>query len=408
MKNIWAIERLDDAADAVVIGAGVVGLSCALMLARCGMRVIVLEQAASLGDAQSGRNSGVIHAGIYYEPGSLKARLCVRGRELVYAWCRERNIPCLQTGKLLVAATRQEMAELRALRRLATRNGVRGLEIFGAQELHRRMPLVKGTGGMYVPQTGVIDAAALVAAIKAECEQSGVIIQLHARAVSIPEVRIQKQRIVVRVAQCAPGTKSQMYDVATYALVNAAGLYADRVAQMLNESNPWQLAKVRGEYVSFQASSRPELGLTAMPVYGPPRTYRGADGTPYITLGVHTTPTFDILDRNGTWGLGQTVIVGPTARPIKHFDDERLDQHQQSIAEIIAPVQAFFPELRPEDCTRGQIGIQARLAGPLQDFVIERDSRYPWCIHLVGIDSPGLTASLAIGEEVAEMSKNKP
>lgn len=377
---------------ALVIGGGAVGLSIALTLAKKGKEVVVVEREERCGAVQSARNSGVIHAGIYYAPESLKARLCRDGSRLLYEFCRTHAVPHKKTGKLVIATNAAEEKDLASLAAQAKENGLDDLEMLSPADLALREPNLQGHAALFVPQSGVIDPGAYVAKLAHLCAAQGVDILLRTTAVTITT----DPALAVSVRDSA----GRAYTILPELLVNAAGLFADQLARVVNPQNPWTIGPVRGEYATFSMRTRGTLALNNPLVYPVPRSYKGADGESYTTLGIHLTPTFR-SDGEGQWSLGDTVLVGPSAQPMSDSADLRGNRYP--IAHFVSAIRPFFPAINEDDCSLGDAGITARLLGSHRDFVIERDALHPRVIHCVGIDSPGLTASLAIGRYVARV-----
>jgi len=355
--------------DVAVVGAGVTGLASALALAERGASVCVLESAAKVGRATSTHNSGVIHAGIYYPTGSLKARLCVEGRDRLFAFCPKHGIPHARCGKLIVAADAEEARELPTLKARAEANGVRIMDA-DAAFLKRTEPHVAAYAALWSPDTGIVEAEALVKTLEHLCRHHDVAIvvgsplQDAAPTADGIELVTPHERIVA-------GT-----------VVNAAGLYADEVSKKLGGMT-FRIYPCRGEYAELAPSRRHMVnGL----VYPLPH-HSGAG------LGVHLAKT--------TWG---TVTLGPTI----HYRDSRDDYESErmTLEEFVAPARKLLPWLTLADLQPGGSGIRAKLQGPGQpvaDFLIQRDAVNPSVIQASGIDSPGLTSCLAIGELVASI-----
>lgn len=355
--------------DAAVIGGGVVGLSCALKLAEAGASVCVIERESRPGRGMSTHNSGVIHAGIYYPPGSLKARLCLDGRDRLYAFCERHSVPYQRCGKLLVAAHESEIGELETLRARGMANGA-SLEMVDAGFVRRKEPHVHAAAAIWSPETGIIEAEALITAIVRLCRDN--------------DVAMLVGTTVVDAAASESGielvTPHERFRVRT--VVNAAGLYADDVSAMLG-GMPFRIRPCRGEYAELAASKR---GWVNGLVYPLPH----ADGS---GLGVHLTRT--------TWG---SVLIGPTAT----FQDSKDDYEGSRLPldAFLEPTRALLPDITLADLQPGGTGIRAKLHGPgetFADFLIERDAQNPHVIQVAGMESPGLTSCLAIGVMVANL-----
>ena len=353
----------------VVIGGGVTGLACALSLAHRGRDVVVLERHRKAGLETSTHNSGVIHAGLYYPPGSLKATMCVEGRERLKAFCKSRGVPHHESGKLVVATERGEEFHLESLSANAGANGV-SVEIVSAEFVAAREPHVHATRALWSPDTGWVDADGYVRALQREVEVHGG----HVLAGS-PVLAIEPSGDHVEVV-----TPHERIEAET--VVNAAGLYADDVSAM-SDGEPFTIYPCRGEYAELAPSAS---GLVRGLVY--PVPHHSGHG-----LGVHLTRT-----------VSGTVWVGPTIRYQGRKDDYEDDR--EPLESFVEPTRRLLPALKPGDLRLGGSGIRAKLHPANEryaDFMIRRDARQSWLVHAAGIDSPGLTASLAIGERVAAL-----
>jgi L-2-hydroxyglutarate oxidase LhgO len=356
------------AAMVVVIGAGVVGLAAARALAARGRAVCVLERHARPGLETSTHNSGVIHAGIYYPPGSLKASLCVAGREALYRFCDERGIPAVRCGKLIVAQAGDEAA-LAAVADAAAANGV-ALEPLTPRQIAEREPHVSAVAALWSRETGWIDAERYVRTLVTEVEARGGVLLRGAPVVGIEPrgdgliVVTPRERIEAEVC------------------VNAAGLHADEIARMAG-GEAFRIYPCRGEYAALAPRARALVRGLVYPVPHP-----SGHG-----LGVHLTRTID-----------GDVWIGPTIR----YQDDKADYERDRLPleAFLAPTRTLLPDVTLDDLRLGGSGIRAKLHPPsarFADFLIRRDARQPALVHAAGIDSPGLTASLAIGECVADL-----
>ena len=358
-----------DRVDVAVIGGGVTGLASALALSQLGASVALLERDAKTGRATSTHNSGVIHAGIYYPHGSLKASLCVEGRDRLYAFCEQHAIPHARCGKLIIAADAHESHELDALMTKAIANGVAVTRV-DADFIRTKEPNVRAYEAIWSPDTGIIEAEAYVKALEHLCRAHDVAI-----VVGSPLVGAETTADGIEIA-----TPHERFLAAT--VVNAAGLYADVASQMLG-GMPFTIYPCRGEYAELAPSKRHMVnGL----VYPLPHS-SGAG------LGVHLAKT--------TWG---SVTLGPTI----HYQDSKDDYEGGRLAleDFVEPAQHLLPWVTINDLQPGGSGIRAKLHGPeakFADFLVQRDAVNPRVIQAAGIDSPGLTSSLAIGDRVARI-----
>lgn len=367
----------------VVVGAGVVGCATALALARRYSDVFVVEQLPRPGMLTSSRNSGVIHSGVYYPTGSLKARHCVRGNRLLYEFCAAHGVPHCRTGKVIVATDDSETAELEALCRLGAANGVEGLRIIDRTALQRREPHVRGVAALEIDSTGIVSSEELVKAFARLAVQHGASLLTHTRVTRL-EPAGEAIRVWMRTGEDGSAAEEM---VETRCLVNSAGLFADEVAALLGNTR-WRIYPVRGEYCEVVRS---KAYLIAGLVYPLPHP----EG---LSLGVHFTRT-----------LHGTVLVGPTARYIDDKNDYERDR--EPVEEFARRAKLLVPEIGPGDLTPAYSGIRPKLVPPapkpggkgFADFVITPDAQFPQVIHLVGIESPGLTAAPSIAEQVSEM-----
>lgn len=356
--------------DVAVIGGGVTGLASALAMARLGATVCVLEREAKTGRATSTHNSGVIHAGIYYPQGSLKAELCVDGRERLFRFCAEHDVPHARCGKLIIAGDQHEIGELERLQAIARANGVNSLIAVDADFVRAKEPNVRAVAALWSPDTGIVEAEALVKALERLCRAHDVAIVVGSPLVAA-ETRESGIELVTPHERIVAGT-----------VVNASGLYADTTSAMLG-GMPFTIYPCRGEYAELAPARRAMVNGLVYPL--PHASGAG--------LGVHLAKT--------TWG---TVTLGPTI----HYQTSKDDYESGRLAleDFVEPAQRLLPWVTLADLQPGGSGIRAKLHGPDQrfaDFLIQRDSVNARVIQAAGIDSPGLTSCLAVGERVARI-----
>jgi glycerol-3-phosphate dehydrogenase len=362
-----------DQANIVIIGGGVVGCAIARAASARWKDVFLLEQMPKLGMGASTRNSGVIHSGIYYTPGSLKARHCLRGNRLTYEFCAAHGVPHRNTGKLIVATSEAQRETLGQLIANGRANGVEGLRIVDRAAIRVREPHVEGIAAIEVPSTGILSSEDLVKTYARIAAEQGADIVTHAKA-----NRLEPKGNVVRVT-------SEAGEIEARCLVNSAGLFADEVAAMMgSEMARHRIYPVRGEYCELvRARSDMVRGL----VYPLPHP----EG---LSLGLHLTRT-----------LGGTVLLGPTAHYISDKSD--YEGNPPPVEEFARMARPLLPELRAEDLVPAFSGIRAKLAPPgshhAEDYVIARDPQFANVVQLIGIESPGLTAAPSIAEQVVEM-----
>ena len=334
-----------------------------------GASVCVIEKESRPGRGMSTHNSGVIHAGIYYPRGSLKAQLCMAGRERLYEFCQSHAIPHQRCGKLIVASHHDEIGQLEALLALGLANGV-SLRMVDADFARRREPHVKAVAAIFSPDTGILETEALIGTFWRLCRERDV-------AMVVGTAVVGADRASGGIELMTPHERIRAGTV-----VNAAGLYADDVSALLG-GRRFHIRPCRGEYAELSPSTRSWVNALVYPL-------PHADGS---GLGVHLTPT--------TWG---SVLIGPTAK----FQESKEDYEESRLAleAFLEPTRALLPNVSLADLQPGGTGIRAKLHGPQEkfaDFLIERDTENPHLIQVAGIESPGLTSCLAIGEMVANL-----
>ena len=362
-----------DEVECVVAGAGVVGLAVARALALSGREVVVLEAAGAIGTETSSRNSEVIHAGIYYKKDSLMARLCVAGRQALYRYLEEHGIPHKRTGKLIVATTEEEIAKLEGIRERAAANGVDDLRVLGKAETLALEPALRAEGALLSPSTGILDSHAYMLSLQGDAEAADAMVAFNAPLVA---ARATGAGFTVSAGGDAP------LELACRILVNAAGLHAVDVARAIDglpaEKVPgaWY---AKGNY--FTLSGRPPFSHLIYPVPVP-----GG-------LGTHLT-----LD------LAGQARFGPDVEWV-----ERLDYAVAPARATLfyAAIRRYWPDLPDGALMPGYSGIRPKIVPPevaVQDFLVQgpADHGVPGLVNLFGIESPGLTASLALADHVVE------
>ncbi|MGD0104672.1 MAG: NAD(P)/FAD-dependent oxidoreductase [Rhodopila sp.] len=364
--------------DCVVAGAGVVGLAVARVLAMAGREVIILEAAEGIGTATSSRNSEVIHAGIYYPPNSLMARFCVTGRRQLYAYCGQKGVPHINCGKLIVATSAREDAMLGGIKQRAETNGVEGMRVLTAAEAIALEPNLVCTSALLSPSTGIVDSHALMLALQGDAENAGAVPVFFSPVLG---GRVAGRGIEVDVGGTDPMT------LRCRLLINSAGLHAPELAGRIqgmprDRVPPAHYAK--GNYFTLSGRSPFSRLIYPVPVPG--------------GLGVHLT-----VD------LGGQARFGPDVEWIDTIDYTVDPSRSDS---FYAAVRRYWPGLKDGALQPGYAGIRPKTVpkgAPGQDFVVQGPQSHgvPGLVNLFGIESPGLTASMAIADHVLEVSRTE-
>ena len=362
-----------DKVDCIVIGAGVVGLAVARALALQGREVMVLEAANAIGTGTSSRNSEVVHAGIYYPKGSLKARLCVQGKQMLYDYCVQRGIGHSRCGKLIVATHESQVGQLQGIIAKAAANGVHDLVLLSRDQVHEMEPQLECVAAIHSPSTGIVDSHALMLSLQGDIENSGGFLVLNTAVDHLKRVQTAIEVIA------SDGTA-----LAASCVVNAAGLNAPQVASRIKGLDVKHVPPTfwaKGNY--FTLSGKSPFSRLIYPV-------PEAAG-----LGVHLT-----ID------LGGQAKFGPDVQWVDLPDDLLVDPKRGDA--FYAEVRKYWPGLKDGALQAGYAGIRPKLqaAGVAAgDFVIQGEAIHgvPGLINLFGIESPGLTSSLAIGKYVGQM-----
>jgi glycerol-3-phosphate dehydrogenase len=369
-----------DQANILIIGGGVVGCATAYALSQRWQDVFLVEQNPRVGMATSSRNSGVIHSGIYYQKNSLKARHCVAGNRMMYAFCEKHKVPYRHCGKLVVAANAQEEEALAALKKRGEDNGVERLRLVGPEAIRAREPHIRGVAALDVPSTGIVSAEDLVRTYARLATEKGAHLVTRAKVVAL-----EPQRDTIRVRlRIGDEEDAQEETIEARCVINAAGLYSDEIAALLG-NHSWKIYPLRGEYCEIRG---PRTYLINALVYPMPHHHG-------LSLGVHFTKTL--------WG---TVLVGPTAIYVE--GKENYERGRLAVADFARGAKTLLPEIEESDLQLGYSGLRPKIVPPGAtdahgDFVIMRDSQVPNAIQLVGIESPGLTSAPSIAEHAASL-----
>ncbi len=367
-----------DSANIVVIGAGIVGLAVAARLSRVYKDIYVLEKNHRIGQEISSHNSGVIHSGIHYPPSSLKAKLCVQGNKLIYDICKKNQIPFKRLGKLTVATDESEVNVLDQLFRNGKANGVEGLRFLDRDQIKQMEPSVNAIEALYTPTSGIIEQDELIQYFASSTTRNGGIISTQTEVTGI-----KYDDSVYKISGKSVG-KTFTFDCET--VINCAGLYSDKVTEMVGldvDKLGCRLSYYKGDY--FRVLGPPPVSMLVYPVP------HGAG------LGIHATP-----DMSGS------VKLGPNAYPVSEIDYIPGSNGN----DFLNDVARYLPGIEKRRVEYDSSGIRPKLSGSdkqFKDFIIrnEEDHGYPGFINLIGIESPGLTASPAIADYVLKMYESE-
>lgn len=365
---------MTESVETLVVGGGVIGLAIARELALDGREVVVIEAESLVGSGISARSSEVIHAGIYYPSGSLKARMCVRGRERLYQYCDRYGVSYQRLGKLIIATSKQQLSRLQALMKLGQANGVDDLVRLSNSEINNLEPSIKADAAIYSPSTGIIDSHGLILSLKGEIESAGGFVVVNT-AFQSGEVLADGFKVMT--------VGETPYTLHCQILINAAGLAAQAIAKSLHGLKPSSIPKqylAKGNYFSFVGKHDFNHLVYPIPEIG--------------GLGIHAT-----LD------LAGRVRFGPDVEWVNSLN---YDVDPNRVDMFFSTIRNYWPGLGDYTLLPDYAGIRPKLVGPNEsaaDFVIQTDAQHgiPRLINLFGIESPGLTSSLAIAEYVREI-----
>ena len=360
-----------ESVDCVVVGAGVVGLAVARRLAQAGREVLLLEAAEAIGTGISSRNSEVIHAGIYYPAGSLMARACVAGRRALYLYCKSHGVAHRACGKLIVATTEEEAGRLAQIKARAETNGVEDMRLLTAAEAQVLEPALRCTAALHSPHTGIVDSHGFMLSLQGELEAVGGMVVFHSPLLS---ARPEAGGLAISVGGAEP------MELFCHTLVNAAGLHAPALARLIEGMPANRIPGAwyaKGNYFTLTGRAPFSRLIYPVPVPG--------------GLGVHLT-----ID------LGGQAKFGPDVEWVDELD-YRVDPRRSEV--FYAAVRRYWPGLPDDALAPGYAGIRPKTVppgAPAQDFVIQGPAEHgvAGLVNLFGIESPGLTASLALSEEV--------
>lgn len=370
---------MSDRIDVAVIGAGVIGLAIARAFARAGREVVVLEKNTVIGAETSSRNSEVIHAGLYYRPGGLRARLCVAGKQSLYEFCEDYGVGHQRCEKLIVAINDAEIAGLAAIRKNAEACGVGDLEMLSGAEAARLEPGLRCQAALRSPSTGVIDSHALMLALQGSIEDAGGVVVCDSPVLG---GEIRREGVILRIGGAAPS------EAIADLVINSAGLHCEKVARSLSGLDPQFIPRLRyakGQY--FTVTGR----------------------APFLRA-IYPLPSPDCLGVHYTRDLGGQAKIGPDIDWDTCLDDYRVDETRRRA--LWESALGFWPDLDQSRLVPGYAGLRPKIAGPGEesDFRIDGPEVHgvTRLINLFGIESPGLTSCLAIGEHVRRLAARSP
>ncbi|MGQ9632238.1 MAG: L-2-hydroxyglutarate oxidase [bacterium] len=390
--------------DVVIIGGGIVGMATAMALAsQLRLSLVVLEAEGRLAAHQTGNNSGVIHSGLYYKPGSLKARNCVEGREAIYRFCQEHGIPHERCGKIVIATHKGELSTLEELERRGRANGLRGLRKLGPGEIREYEPFASGIAGLFVPETGIVDFARVTQAFADIVCESGGEIRTGARVFGF------RRRTDELLLETTRGEVHCRY------LINCGGLQSDRIARMCGVNPGLRIIPFRGEYYELIPERRFLVRNLIYPVPDPRFPFLGVHFTRTIEGEVEAGPnavlafrregyrrwSFSVADAleiasyDGFWRMARSYWKMGAGEFYRSFSKRA----------FVKALQRLIPEIGPGDVRRAGSGVRAQAVEPtgflVDDFRIVEAERM---IHVLNAPSPAATASISIGRTIAEMA----
>ncbi|MBW3545560.1 MAG: L-2-hydroxyglutarate oxidase [Bacteroidetes bacterium] len=391
-----------------IIGGGIVGLATALQLLRRnpGLKLRLLEKESILAAHQTGHNSGVIHSGIYYKPGSLKALNCIRGYNMLLEFCQQENIPYELCGKIIVATSAAELPQLEMIYQRGIQNGLEGIIKLNQEELKTYEPHVAGIAGLFVPQTGIIDYKIVAQKYAEKIKELGGEIILNQKVLRIQQTSKETQVV----------TQSHVYP--TDLLINCAGLYSDKVAKMTGQQVELQIVPFRGEYYELRPEKHYLVKNLIYPVPDPAFPFLGVHFTRMVGGGIEAGPNAVLAFRREGYkrlqfNFGELLetLRWPGFRKVagKYWRTGMGEMYRSfSKPAFTRALQKLMPELREEDLIPGGAGVRAqacdRNGGLIDDFLILES---PGVVNVCNAPSPAATSSLSIGLTVAELAEKQ-
>jgi L-2-hydroxyglutarate oxidase len=389
--------------DLAVIGGGIVGCATALAISsrNPNLKIALLEKEANLASHQTGHNSGVIHAGLYYKPGSMKAETCASGREALYRFCSEHDIPHQRCGKVVVAVDNSELPALEELERRGQANGLDGLQRLSVTQLQDREPHVRGVAGLFVPQTGIVDYVRVTQKLAELFKSRGGVIHSNSPVTKIQETQ---NGYLIHSGQTSFETLS---------LVNCAGLHADQIARLAGLRPKLRIIPFRGEYYEFKPERSKLVNHLIYPVPDPLMPFLGVHFTRMIDGTVEAGPNAVLAWRREGYrrsdislpDLADTFAFAGFWKLSARFWKTGLEEYRRSFSkkQFVKSLQRLMPEVRESDLVPGGSGVRAQAVDSdgrmVDDFCIQTEGRM---VHVLNAPSPAATASLSIAEHIAD------
>lgn len=394
--------------DIVIVGAGIVGLATALQLKEENenLNILVVEKESEISAHQTGHNSGVIHSGLYYKPGSLKAINCIRGYHMLVDFCEQENIPYEICGKVVVATTDDELPLLENLYKRGQENGLEGLKMLTVEEIKEHEPHIAGIQGLFVPQTGIVDYTVVTQKYREVFERKGGIVKLNSRV----------KRFKEHDGYVTTSTSSGDYD--SKLVINCAGLYSDKIAKLHGNRHDVKIIPFRGEYYELKPEKHYLIKNLVYPVPDPNFPFLGVHFTRMKKGGVEAGPNAVLAYAREGYSKTQINILEfletlgwPGFRKVAaKYWQTGLGEFYRSYSKkaFTRALQKLLPELQESDLKPGGAGVRAQACTVdgqlLDDFVLDEDVNF---IHVLNAPSPAATSSLSIGKSLAEMAIKK-
>ncbi len=393
--------------DFVIIGGGIIGTATAMALQKdSGYKILIIEAEDKLAPHQTGNNSGVIHSGLYYKPGSLKAKNCAEGRELMYRFCEENDIPYEKCGKIVVAADESELEPLNMLYDRGVANGLEGLKKLNAGELKEYEPNVSGIAGLFVPQTGIVDFKKVTQVYAAKVKDKDGEIKLNCKFLSVK--KSGKELIV----------STNLGELKTKFLVNCGGLYSDRIAKTCGVDPGLMIIPFRGEYYKLKSDKKHLVKNLIYPVPDPNFPFLGVHFTRMIDGGVEAGPNAVLAFKREGYShkdfslkdVSEMITYIGFWRMVSKYYKMGFGEFHRSLNKtaFVKALKKLVPDIDADSIEKGGAGVRAQALEPsgklVDDFRIVETEKM---IHVLNAPSPAATASISIGNHIAELAKSR-